>query len=307
VCVCVCRGVPGGGHGYGPDGDKFAAVQKVLLKHRAAGAPPAPAEPPANPVTAYGAVTLSAAAPLLDNGGVVAELAANVTSAVGALSMELAGQVSRGHVLRSCARGKWLGVLVVLGCFVLFCFFLLCFVFCALCCCCWGGGGRRGKCPKRMLAARRRGACGGRVPCPPPPQNYGLIYYNTTAPSGSQGCSVTVTFARDRVQVFVAGTRMATVYRGDPATKVALPAGPVPVGILVENMGRLNYGRCDAHVYLGTAVLVSAALHLASVVACVCVCVCAVAAPEPAAPGTSSTPRALWRRGMWLGLATARP
>ena len=74
-------------------------------------------------------------------------------------------------------------------------------------------------------------------------QNYGLILYNTTSPDASQTCSLTVAMARDRVQVFVGGVKQATVYRGDSAVSVTVPPGGAPVDILVENMGRLNYGR----------------------------------------------------------------
>ncbi len=70
-----------------------------------------------------------------------------------------------------------------------------------------------------------------------------MILYNTTNPEPSGTCSVTVAMARDRVQVFVDGVRQVTVYRGDSPTTVTVPAGPTPVAILVENMGRLNYGR----------------------------------------------------------------
>ena len=54
--------------------------------------PPAPAEPPANPVTAYGTVTMSGAADLFSTSALQL-LVNNVTSCVNALSMEEAWQV----------------------------------------------------------------------------------------------------------------------------------------------------------------------------------------------------------------------
>jgi hypothetical protein len=54
----------GGGHGYGPDGDKFRALQQLLTYAAGGGLP---AEPPAPAVTAYGAVSMTQAAGLWPN------------------------------------------------------------------------------------------------------------------------------------------------------------------------------------------------------------------------------------------------
>ena len=72
-------------------------------------------------------------------------------------------------------------------------------------------------------------------------QNYGFLLYNTTIPSGP-ATSFTLSFARDRVKVFLNGALKTTVLRGDAAyTYSGLRAGDA-VQFLVENMGRLNYG-----------------------------------------------------------------
>ncbi len=44
------------------------------------------------------------------------------------------------------------------------------------------------------------------------------------------------------MQVFVNGDRVATVYRGDAVYTTTVPSNAA-VLLLVENMGRLNYGR----------------------------------------------------------------
>jgi len=72
-------------------------------------------------------------------------------------------------------------------------------------------------------------------------QNYGFLLYNTTVPKGSE-VSLSVSFARDRVQVFVNQQWVHTVMRGDATyTLPALATGDA-VWLLVENMGRINFG-----------------------------------------------------------------
>lgn len=78
-------------------------------------------------------------------------------------------------------------------------------------------------------------------------QHYGLTLYEAwvTLPSTASPYSLFVNEIRDRVQVFVDGSKVGTVYRPSPANvSFAGTAGSrVQLRILVENMGRINYGR----------------------------------------------------------------
>eukprot|EP01116_Phalansterium_solitarium_P004340 TRINITY_DN1532_c0_g1_i1.p1 TRINITY_DN1532_c0_g1~~TRINITY_DN1532_c0_g1_i1.p1 ORF type:complete len:820 (-),score=80.06 TRINITY_DN1532_c0_g1_i1:93-2552(-) len=155
----------GGEHGYGPDGDKFLAVQAVFQK--ANPAQPTP-EPPANPVIGYGSVPLTTG---------YAELYSNrmtfcpkpFTNLTGPASMEMFGQ------------------------------------------------------------------------------NYGFILYSTTAPAGSSRTGNVAVFndLHDRVQVFVNGVIQpnAVAYRPQGNSVNVSAAAGDQLDFLVENMGRLNYGR----------------------------------------------------------------
>jgi beta-galactosidase len=71
-------------------------------------------------------------------------------------------------------------------------------------------------------------------------QNYGFVMYTT------EFCGpavLTVSFARDRVHVIVNGSVAAIIYRGDPSYSIQFGDDqPVSLQLLVENMGRLNYG-----------------------------------------------------------------
>ncbi len=55
----------GGEHGYGPGGDKYEALQKVLFQYAQPQLPPPPPEPPLPPRSAYGNVVFTQMAPLL--------------------------------------------------------------------------------------------------------------------------------------------------------------------------------------------------------------------------------------------------
>ncbi|MGK9254006.1 glycoside hydrolase family 35 protein [Paenibacillus humicus] len=75
-------------------------------------------------------------------------------------------------------------------------------------------------------------------------QNYGFILY-TTHLSGPRGESrLTAQEVRDRAMVFVDGEYKGTLERWNPEREVSfsVPEGGVTVSLLVENMGRINYG-----------------------------------------------------------------
>lgn len=57
----------GGEHGYGPDGDKYVALQNVLFNYQQPQVPPPPPEPPLPPRIEFGAVQLTEYADFLSN------------------------------------------------------------------------------------------------------------------------------------------------------------------------------------------------------------------------------------------------
>ena len=73
---------------------------------------------------------------------------------------------------------------------------------------------------------------------------YGLILYSTTLDSDYSNQSLTIGDVRDRVQVFVSDGYYGTLYRVTPGTAVELPSAPkgALLQLLVENMGRINFG-----------------------------------------------------------------
>ncbi|WP_205012985.1 glycoside hydrolase family 35 protein [Hymenobacter nivis] len=74
-------------------------------------------------------------------------------------------------------------------------------------------------------------------------QAYGFVLYRTTVPGGQAGV-LKVKELRDYGLVFVNGQRVATLDRRlrQDSVQISLPAGPVQLDILVENLGRINYG-----------------------------------------------------------------
>lgn len=74
-------------------------------------------------------------------------------------------------------------------------------------------------------------------------QNYGFVLYSATIPSGQSSVALSLQFARDRVQVFLNGQLQHTMLRGDPSYTLSGLNGGDDVWLLIENMGRLNYGR----------------------------------------------------------------
>lgn len=75
-------------------------------------------------------------------------------------------------------------------------------------------------------------------------QSYGYILYRTRLPSGGRG-TLRITHLRDYGIVFVDGRRVADLDRRDhqDSAVIDVPAGGGRLEILVENTGRINYGR----------------------------------------------------------------
>ncbi|GAB2849608.1 glycoside hydrolase family 35 protein [Hymenobacter ruber] len=74
-------------------------------------------------------------------------------------------------------------------------------------------------------------------------QAYGFVLYRTTVPGGGTKM-LKLNDVRDYAVVMVNGQRVGTLDRRlrQDQLKLALPAGPVQLDILVENMGRVNFG-----------------------------------------------------------------
>ncbi|WP_092677136.1 glycoside hydrolase family 35 protein [Hymenobacter arizonensis] len=75
-------------------------------------------------------------------------------------------------------------------------------------------------------------------------QDYGFVLYRATVPGGSTQ-TLKITDLRDYAVVLVNGQRVGTLDRRlrQDSLQVALPAGSVQLDILVENMGRINFGK----------------------------------------------------------------
>ena len=74
-------------------------------------------------------------------------------------------------------------------------------------------------------------------------QAYGFVLYRTTLNGGEKG-KLVLKGLRDYALVFVNGKRTGILDRrhGDSIANVELPAGKVTLDILVENLGRINFG-----------------------------------------------------------------
>ncbi len=74
-------------------------------------------------------------------------------------------------------------------------------------------------------------------------QNYGFILYRTRL-SGPQSGALSIKGLRDRAQVFLDGKPLGVLRRNRPnqSLKVTVPASGAQLDILVENMGRVNFG-----------------------------------------------------------------
>ncbi|MBB6637123.1 beta-galactosidase [Cohnella thailandensis] len=74
-------------------------------------------------------------------------------------------------------------------------------------------------------------------------QAYGYILYSARVTGPTSGMSLTIQEVRDRALVFADGRYVGVVERWNPAAlPLEVPAEGVRLDILVENMGRVNYG-----------------------------------------------------------------
>ncbi|CAN7737289.1 beta-galactosidase [Paenibacillus sp. LjRoot56] len=74
-------------------------------------------------------------------------------------------------------------------------------------------------------------------------QDYGFILYSTTVSGPRLNMKLHLQDVHDRAMVFVNGSYLGTVERWDPKPlDLDIPTGSVKLDILVENMGRINYG-----------------------------------------------------------------
>ncbi|MBJ6110259.1 beta-galactosidase [Hymenobacter sp. BT523] len=75
-------------------------------------------------------------------------------------------------------------------------------------------------------------------------QAYGYVLYRATVPGGSPQ-TLKITDLRDYAVVLLNGRRVGSLDRRlrQDSLRLALPAGPVQLDILVENMGRINFGK----------------------------------------------------------------
>lgn len=74
-------------------------------------------------------------------------------------------------------------------------------------------------------------------------QSYGFILYSTYVQGPRKGQKLYIQDVRDRAQVFLDGKALGVVERWNPQPlDISVPAGGARLDILVENMGRVNYG-----------------------------------------------------------------
>ncbi|MGO4185418.1 beta-galactosidase, partial [Paenibacillus sp. TAF43_2] len=74
-------------------------------------------------------------------------------------------------------------------------------------------------------------------------QAYGFILYSTWVSGPRSGQKLHIQEVRDRAQVFLDGKLLGVVERWDPKSlDISIPKNGARLDILVENMGRINYG-----------------------------------------------------------------
>lgn len=74
-------------------------------------------------------------------------------------------------------------------------------------------------------------------------QNYGFILYRTHITGPKKGSQISIIDVHDRAQVFLGGKFMGIIERDNKeGLTVDIPEGDTVLDILVENMGRINYG-----------------------------------------------------------------
>ncbi len=76
-------------------------------------------------------------------------------------------------------------------------------------------------------------------------QGYGFILYRTHVRGPREEMPLILSGLHDRAHIFVNGKLAGIQYRNDdaPAVKLAVPAEGLDLAVLVENMGRVNYGQ----------------------------------------------------------------
>jgi beta-galactosidase len=75
-------------------------------------------------------------------------------------------------------------------------------------------------------------------------QSYGFFLYRTKVSGPRPPAPLTIIGLRDRAQVFVNGREIGVLERAtpDPSITIEVPPGGATIDLLVENMGRVNYG-----------------------------------------------------------------
>ena len=75
-------------------------------------------------------------------------------------------------------------------------------------------------------------------------QGYGFVLYRTHVSGPREEMPLVIQEVRDRAHIFVNGRLAGIQYRNDaaPAVKLAIPPEGADIAVLVENMGRINYG-----------------------------------------------------------------
>ena len=74
-------------------------------------------------------------------------------------------------------------------------------------------------------------------------QNYGYIFYRKQVEGPREELSLKLLDLHDRAQIFIDDKELGTYYRNDPQTlNITVPKEGCKLEILVENMGRINYG-----------------------------------------------------------------
>ncbi len=76
-------------------------------------------------------------------------------------------------------------------------------------------------------------------------QGYGFILYRTHVKGPREGLQLIIDGLHDRAHVFAGGQLRGILYRNDAETKfrISVPKEGIELSILVENMGRVNYGQ----------------------------------------------------------------
>lgn len=75
--------------------------------------------------------------------------------------------------------------------------------------------------------------------------DFGYVFYRTHVPQGGLAGSFTLRQVRDRANIYLDGKEIGVYYRNDPSDRTercAIPGSGATLELLVENLGRVNYG-----------------------------------------------------------------